>query len=199
MSNSHIKPDSEFSLSEILEDCMEMLLEGAKSSSHGFHFPVLGTLNNDEVELRTVVLREVISNPQILVFYSDYRSPKINQIKNNNKVSWLFYDAKSKIQIRIKAKAILHHNDEISQAHWNKLRIESRKDYNSIHSPSTIVHSVKKSNENPIENEALIYQNLIVVYSEVLEIDWLRLDPNGNKRARFLKEKSGFIGQWLVP
>ncbi|MEO5912509.1 MAG: pyridoxamine 5'-phosphate oxidase family protein [Pelobium sp.] len=196
--NDPNESDAVFNFPELLESCKKMLSEGAKSANHAFHFPVLGTLNEEEAELRTVVLRKVIPNPLVLVFYTDERSPKIAQIKKNNKVSWLFYDAKSKIQIRIKAKAVLHHNDEISQGHWDKLRIESRKVYSSINAPSTVIHSGEET-ENPIENEALIYQNFIVVYTEVSEIDWLKLDPNGNKRARFLNEKSGFMGEWLVP
>lgn len=201
-----MKEQTELQLDWILEDSWERLSEGAQSPKHPFHFPVISTLNKDFPESRVVVLRAVNLNEHTLVFYSDVRSPKIQQIKENPHISWLFYDATSRLQIRIKAKASLHFKDEISLTAWENLRLESRRAYLSQPAPSNIV--VKPTDGLPkdlkIENLSKEnvkdgYQNFIVVQTKVLEMDWLCLSHEGHRRARFTKEVEGYKMEWMLP
>ncbi len=189
--------DSE--LNNIFISCWNELTLGAQLSDHPYHFPVLGTNHKNEVELRTVVLRAVTQNEDNLIFYSDFRSPKVNQIQKNPQVSWLFYNGESRIQIRVKALAIIHHQDEISSHYWNLLKPRNKRDYATVLSPSTIINNNKEIAYIKDGNEEQLFENFVVVATEVSEIDWLRIGADSNKRARFLKEKSGFIGEWLVP
>ncbi|MBC7653484.1 MAG: pyridoxamine 5'-phosphate oxidase family protein [Oligoflexus sp.] len=186
-------------LNQIFQNCLNHLKE-AKSSKTNFHFPVIGSINNNEVELRTVVLRDFNEKNNTLVFYTDSRSPKINQIKNNPTVSFLFYDGVLKEQLRIKSKSTIHHNDDISLKHWEKIKPENRRDYASKNSPSSASNDISNYLEkNWIDNTGNYYQNFTVVYNEIVEIDWLVLNKDKNKRARFFIQESGFKGEWLVP
>jgi 3-hydroxyisobutyrate dehydrogenase len=199
---------SNFSLSEILNNCWEQLTAGVKSSKHPFHHPVLGTINQNFAETRTIILRKVIPAEQSLIFHSDARSPKINQLKKNNKVSWLFYDEQSRIQIRIKSEAIIHHQNDFALERWNASRLESRRCYLVNPSPSTISKiatdglpknlSVKDLTE---ENVAAGFENFVAVQTKVLEIDWLFLNHAAHKRAKFSyhPETNKITQNWLIP
>src|SRR6476661_8671088 len=105
-------------LDNILADCWQRLTLGISSAKHPFHSATIATINNGIPELRTVVLRGVIPSEQALIFHTDIRSPKVNQIKKNNNISWLFYDQKERIQLRINALAYIHHQDEESLISW---------------------------------------------------------------------------------
>lgn len=201
-----MQDQKEFNLDQILKDCWESLTHGAQSPKYPFHFPVISTLNKNFPESRVVVLREVIPKEDALIFYSDVRSPKIHQIKDNAHVSWLFYDPTSRIQIRIKSEAELYFNDEISLKAWENSRLESRRAYLSQPAPSSIVPiptdglpkdlSIENLTE---ENLKIGYQNFIVVKTKVLEMDWLCLSREGHRRAKFKKELGGYKMEWMLP
>jgi 3-hydroxyisobutyrate dehydrogenase len=196
------------SLNDILKDCWQQLSAGVKSSKHSFHHAVLGTTNEGFTDTRTVVLRKVIPEEQCLIFHSDARSPKINQIKKNNKVTWLFYDEQSRIQIRIKAEALIHHQNELALERWNASRLESRRCYLTNLAPSSISAiatdglpknlSVKALNE---ENVAAGFENFVVVNTKVLELDWLFLNHAAHQRAKFSfhPETNEVKQHWLIP
>jgi pyridoxamine 5'-phosphate oxidase len=197
-----------FSLTEILNDCWQQLSAGVKSSKHPFHHAVIGTINEGFADTRTVILRKVIAEKQCLIFHSDARSPKINQLKKNNKVSWLFYDEPSRIQIRIKAEALIHHQNEVALERWNASRLESRRCYLANPAPSSISEiatdglpknlTVKDLTE---ENVACGFDNFVVVETKVLELEWLFLNHAAHKRANFsYHPKTNKINQhWLIP
>ncbi|MBK0382793.1 pyridoxamine 5'-phosphate oxidase family protein [Pedobacter sp. SD-b] len=189
----------ELNLDDILNNCLRYLKEGTSSKSQ-FHFPVLGTVNINEVELRTIVLRDFDQKNNSLVFYTDYRSPKIEQIQNNDQVSFLFYDAEKAEQIRIKAKAVIHHQTDLSKNYWDKIRVQNRKDYASKKAPSSL--SLEPSNyleKNWGQHTEDFYQNFAVIINKIMEIDWLVLEKDINKRARFWRKESGFKSEWLIP
>ena len=186
-------------LDQILQNCINHLKE-AKSSKNNFHFPVIGSVNNNEVELRIVVLRDFIEDENILVFYTDFRSPKINQIESNPIVSFLFYDGDIREQLRIKTKSKIHHHDDISLKYWEMIKPENRRDYASKNSPSSPSNDISNYLEGDwLVNSEDYYQNFAVVLNEILEIDWLIINREINKRARFSLRESGFISEWLVP
>jgi 3-hydroxyisobutyrate dehydrogenase len=206
MQNTVIINDIPYNLDGILADCWHRLVNGVKSSKHPFHCPTLGTTQLDEVELRTVVLRKVIPTEKTLIFHSDERSPKIDQIKKNNKISWLFYDEKSRIQIRLKAKATIHHLDDIALSRWKDSRLESRRCYLVNPAPSVLIDfpddglpknlEVKDLTE---ENVAEGFKNFVVVKTEVTSIDWLFLNHSGHRRAQFTYSENEVKKEWMLP
>ena len=72
-----------------------------------------------------------------LRFHTDYRSPKINELKINNKSNFIFYDSKIKIQMRIKTLTNIHYNNEITMKAWEQTRLFSRKCYLTQKAPSS--------------------------------------------------------------
>jgi pyridoxamine 5'-phosphate oxidase len=195
-----------YNLEEILADCWHRLINGVVSAKHPFHNPSIATINNEFPEIRTVVLRKVIPAERILIFHTDYRSPKIQQIQKNNKVSWLFYDEKARIQIRLKTIATIHYQDDITLKRWEDSRLESRKCYLVNPAPSTFSASPTDGlpqnltvKDLTIDNVAKGYENFVVVKNEVKEIDWLFLNHSGHNRAQFIYEEKSVKKYWVIP
>ena len=69
-----------------------------------YHTFTLGTINKNQCETRTVVLRNVQANPLKIYFNADYRSPKVKQLLDNSNCSALFYDVSRRVQQDLKQK-----------------------------------------------------------------------------------------------
>jgi pyridoxamine 5'-phosphate oxidase len=70
-----------YNLEKLLQDCWHRLMNGASSAKHPFHCPAIATINGTFPEMRTVVLRKVIPAEKMLIFHTDYRSPKVAKLK----------------------------------------------------------------------------------------------------------------------
>ncbi len=195
-----------YNLDDILQDCWHRLINGAVSAKHPFHCPAIATINVDFPEIRTVVLRKAVPEERALIFHTDYRSPKIDQIKTNNRISWLFYDTKSRIQLRIKTVSAIHYDDELAVNRWNDSTLESKKCYLVQPAPSTIV---ELPTDGLPENFSLAdlskdivaigNENFTVVKNLVTEIDWLFLSHDGHRRAKFIFGENKVEKYWMIP
>ena len=88
------------------EELKEELQRGASKKGHPFRYFTLGTVGLERLpRLRTIVLRR-ISEDLTLTFYTDRRSKKLIHIKENNKVSLLFYHPKKLMQLKVEGLAI---------------------------------------------------------------------------------------------
>lgn len=195
-----------YTLEDILQDCWHLLIRGAVSAKHAFHCPSIATIHDDFPEIRTVVLRKVLQEERMLIFHTDSRSPKINQIKDNNRISWLFYDPKSRIQLRIKTVATIHHNDELSLQRWKDSSLESRKCYLVQPAPSTFVEFPSDGLPENFDFSSLTEEiiavnseNFSVVKNLVVEIDWLFLNHDGHRRAKFIFDEQKVQKFWVIP
>jgi len=205
MNNSVIINQISYNLEDILQDCWHRLINGAISAKHPFHSPSIATIREDYPEIRTVILRKAIPSEKTLIFHTDYRSPKVKQIQKNKAISWLFYDAKARIQLRIKTLATIHHQDELSLHRWNESRLQSKKCYLVDPAPSTptelptdgLVHFEKFDLTE--ETAASGYENFAVVRNVITQIDWLFLKHDGHRRAQFKFEENDVKMNWVVP
>ncbi len=195
-----------FNLEDILLDCWHRLITGAVSAKHAFHCPSIATIKDEFPEIRTVVLRKVLQEERTLIFHTDSRSPKINQIRDNNRISWLFYDPKSRIQLRIKTVATIHQEDELSSKRWNDSSVESRKCYLVQPAPSTLAEFPTDGLPEHLDISNLSEEimtaankNFSVVKNLVVEIDWLFLNHDGHRRAKFIFGEHEVQKFWVIP
>ena len=114
---------------EILKRIWKNLDLGILQRKHPFHLPVFGTICDREPSLRVVVLRRFWRRPPALAFHSHIGSPKINQIRSNPNVYWLFYHPENKLQIRIKGNAEIHTDDDLAEEQWLATELFSRRCY----------------------------------------------------------------------
>ena len=193
-----------YNLSDLEKDCWSRLVTGATKSKDSFHTPSIATLSQSEVSMCTVVLRKAIPTERALRFHTDIRSNKWAELALNNSISALFYDASARIQLRVKGKAILHFNNELTREAWEKTTLSSRKCYLTEFSPSSLVASptsglaeaIEQENFSLLESE-VGFQNFGIISIQVESIDWLWLNHAGHRRAFFDYKKDSF--QWMIP
>lgn len=192
---------------EILNNIKELLVNAAKDRNHSFHTPIFSN-NNDSYSTnsRVIVLRKFDQEKMILSFNTDYRSPKIIELKKNNKSNFVFYDAKIKIQLKIKTLTKIHHDNEIALKAWGQTRLFSRKCYLTKKAPSSITNIAEDGipehlkGIDPSKDESEIgYKNFTVVENLIQEIDWLYLASSGHRRLKIFFDNQKLIHKWIIP
>ena len=192
---------------EIFQDIKRNLARGVKDRKHTFHTPVFCNINdNGVIESRVVVLRKFDPINLVLNFHTDYRSPKVTNLKKNNNSLFVFYDHKLKIQMRIKTTSDLNNQNKVSKEMWSKTRPLSRKCYLTTKDPGSfttipsdgIPEHLTGKEPNLKESEEG-FKNFTVVKNKVNEIDWLYLKISGHRRLKiiFKNEKPNY--QWIIP
>ena len=94
---------SKENINEIFEDIKKNLTRGVNDRKHTFHTPVFCNIDNENnIQSRVVVLRQFDSPNMVLNFHTDFRSPKVFSLQQNNNSLFVFYDHKLKIQSNLK-------------------------------------------------------------------------------------------------
>ena len=166
-----------------------------------YHTFTLGTINKNQCETRTVVLRNVQANPLKIYFNADYRSPKVKQLLDNSNCSALFYDVSRRVQLRFKTEAKIYYKDEISKSVWQKTPLQSRKCYMGEFNPSQSLENwnpnipLKYLKNDPEKKESeLGFKNFSHIELKVIETDLLKLYHDGHIRIKIdRKNKIEFI------
>jgi 3-hydroxyisobutyrate dehydrogenase len=181
-----------------------MLEDAVSNRASSFRIPVFICSHQDEVDGRIVVLRKSDRENNLLQFHTDFRSPKIEILKNNNKASLLFYDKEEKIQLRVKVNCEINNQNSITKESWKKTQHISRRCYLTDSPPGT-------SSENPtsgmiskledfdytMDQSEEGFKNFTVIKCTIKTIEWLYLAAKGHRRAMFDIENKK--ESWLVP
>lgn len=196
-------------LDELLRQIWRLLQRGVGDGRSAFHTPGIATQSLDGgASLRTVVLRAAQSDPPRLLCHTDARSGKVAELQANDRVAWLFYDARKKVQLRINARAELHRDDDLARRQWQRTGLWSRRCYCSTAAPGSELSGPGSGLPPELEQRAPEQQeseagrdNFVVVSCAVLSIDWLWLSARGHRRADFRwSEREGrLVGRWTVP
>ena len=189
---------------KIFTTVCELLENGANERDHDFHIMTFCTIGKVGVEARSVVLRSFDKDKNIIRFHTDYRSPKLNDIKNNPNTVCLVYSYKLKTQLRIKTLSSIHYEDSIWNASWNSTGLSSRKCYLTKYDPSCNID--KKDDGLPFELKGKTpslkqsedgKKNFCVVDNKITEIDYLYLKSSGHERMRL--DFSSYRFSWIAP
>ncbi len=193
-----------YSIEDLEKDCWLRLVNGAIKSRAPFHTPCVATIDSGEVNMRTVVLRKALPTLRELRFHTDIRSKKWKELTINNSISALFYDASSRIQLRIKGKALLHFNNDITAEAWTKTALSSRRCYLTNESPSSfssiptsgLTEKIEQENFT-LEESEVGKQHFGIVAIQVESMEWLWLHHAGHRRAFF--DYVNDCNSWMIP
>lgn len=181
-------------MEKVLFEQLKMeLVNGFSKKGHPFRYFTLATIDKKGTpQQRTVVLRK--ANPELeLLFYTDRRSHKIQQIVANDTVSALFYHPKKLLQLKIEGIAKIMNDDRIIESLWSGIPLKSRKDYITQHAPGSLLNV-------PDEVDYLNNENHFCIVRIIPgKIEYLRLKRPNHLRVLFTKETSDWKGSFLVP
>jgi len=191
--------------SEIEKKIWLLLNDAVTNRASPFRIPVFICGSQNDFDGRIVVLRKSDQSNKLLQFHSDIRSDKIKKIKINDDASMLFYDKEEKIQVRVKVKCTINHENEITKKSWLKTGHMSRKCYLVDSGPGTDsvtpTSGLKPELDNfefTMEQSEQGYKNFTVIQCKIKSFEWLYLAAKGHRRARL--ELSDYTkGYWLIP
>jgi pyridoxamine 5'-phosphate oxidase len=193
-------------LDTVLESIWAMLKKGSSRFNDPFHWPVLGTIKKDGCQMRCVILRQLILPERILVCHTDSRALKVREISDSDNVSWLFYNPKKMVQLRISGKAKLHRDDQFADEQWAASGLTSRLNYCATQPPGTEVDKPSSGLPDFLKNKvptliesARGRKNFMAISTSIDSMDWLLLSILGNRRARFEWDNEKVNATWLIP
>lgn len=200
--------DTFYNLNDLEALAWKKLVNGSVKKKNGFRTMCVGTISeNNDSSLRIVVNRKVDEEQKIIFFHTDNRSRKFVDLQKDNRISLLFYDARQRIQIMIKARATLYTDSFLTIDRWKATSLQARLGYMTVQAPNTksnqptLGYEERFSENKPTEIESNLYQkNFSVIACQVDELEFLYLDYLGNRKANFYY-KNGVLenGFWAVP
>lgn len=194
---------------EILKKIWKHLDLGVLERDHPFHTAAFASLSADGTpSVRAVVLRRFWRrNPRGIAFHSHLGAPKIEEIKSNPNVSFLFYHPHERFQIRIKGTATVHTDgSELHDEQWLATGFFSRRCYigeapsqPSEKPTSGLPEDLIERKPSAEESEAG-RANFAVIFSTIDSIDCMELDVRGHRRSLFVWNEVGELEtKWLTP
>lgn len=199
------------SLPAIEASVWQGLNQASTSSASPWRLPVLATADTAGPHARTIVLRSVDVAARVLMFHTDVRSPKVGQLQTEPRVSLVFYDSATQVQLCVRGLATIHTNDLTADQQWRGTPPSSRRAYLApeppgtlsatpcVNLPDTVLGRIPSESELTVGRE-----NFAVIAVATQEVDWLKLDRQGSLRAMFgYVHTSGIVvaddGQWVAP
>jgi pyridoxamine 5'-phosphate oxidase len=194
---------------ELLSKIFAMLTRGTADRKSPLHTPTVATIGADgSPQTRIVVLRKFLHEERKLIFHTDLRSPKIEEIRANRRISWLFYHPGEKLQFRIAGEATIHaaENDALKLKQWQATWAFGRRCYMGA-APSRVAQQATsglpvelESREPTIEESEIGFPNFAVVSTQIASIDCLELHVKGHHRSLFKWTTNGELEtNWLTP
>jgi len=176
------------SLPQIEQACWQGLAAAAASSGHEWRYLVLATAGDARADARIIVLREVNVERRRLLFFTDSRSPKVEQMRRQPAATLVAWSPSRLWQLRLEVQcAVLTDGLEVS-SRWARMKLTpSASDYLSPLPPGAALnhHMPDRSSR----------ENFAVTTAQVESIDWLELHAEGQRRARFDAQGA----RWLQP
>lgn len=200
--------DTSYNLQEVETLAWKKLVNGSVKKKNGFRTMCVGTLNeNNTAALRIVVNRKVDEVNKTIYFHTDNRSRKYYDLQKDNRISLLFYDARQRVQIVVKARTTLHTNDALSNDRWKATSPQARLGYMTLEPPNTksdkptLGYEERFSTIKPTDSESDLFQeNFSVIACAVYELEFLYLNFSGNRKANFCYENNVLKDSfWAVP
>ncbi|MCH8566704.1 MAG: pyridoxamine 5'-phosphate oxidase family protein [Balneolales bacterium] len=166
----------------ILNDVIDMLGRASVDKKFAMRNMVLSTCGKSGVpESRMVVLRKLILQKDdrfALAVYTDKRSSKVDDIKDNSFVSLCFWDPGRSIQIRLKCSATVIEAGDFYLEHLQKISGRAQESYTTKHKPGSPLGA------SGVELFDFDEQNFFcLILLNPFEVDLLKL---GSEHVRFI-------------
>lgn len=191
--NSNSSPE------DALSDVHVLLKRAGADRKHNFRIFSISTSGpqKEPPESRMVVLRSFSENWDF-EFYTDYRTSKVSQINSNPATQALFWDPSKRVQVRIFARSIVHHKDDIASERWKNVQGDARKAYTQLTPPGTRISDPAEAHRWP---ETMNDDHFAVVRSVPEKIRILQLSGMEHLALEFDRSPgtADWSGGWVAP
>ncbi len=179
------------SLDEIEAALWQQLALAVRDKQHAWRTPVLATVDAEGADARTVILRDVDANARTLLFYTDARSAKAQQISASPPGTFgtlVMWSPALGWQLRLRVVLSVETSGLRVTSRWARLKLTpAAQDYLSPLPPGSAVDAPAPARESR--------EHFAVLAASVQSVDWLELHAQGHRRARF--DAAG--ARWVTP
>ncbi|MEQ8707206.1 MAG: pyridoxamine 5'-phosphate oxidase family protein [Phaeodactylibacter sp.] len=191
---------------KFLHDAWHLLIKAAAKRKGDYQKPIIATIDADGfAQQRVVVLRDVDLQQRMLTLFTDARSEKVKALQDTPLLSWLFWDERKKVQIRMIGRVVLEQGSDRCQKLWDRLPVQGRTSYATVSAPGT--PQEKDTVPLPdywhadmdLEQTASAFEHFMVVTCQVFKVDLLHLHHEGHQRAQFEYQDGSWQGHWVTP
>lgn len=162
----------------------DVLDAAARSSRHPFHLLTVASVAADGTpHTRTVVLRRFNEGRREVWFHTDARSAKVAQLEHDARVALHWYSAGDRLQVRIAARAALHHRDDVARAAWTAAEPMSRACYTTPIAPGTVLAGFPVAPPAPPPDDDRGLASFVAVCCRFTGIEVLSLHATGHERV----------------
>jgi pyridoxamine 5'-phosphate oxidase len=179
------------SLPSTLDQVWFRLGRGVVDRKADARHPMLATAGAGGPEARIVVLRQADRGLSAVSIYTDMRSAKITDLRQETRASLLVWEQKARLQIRLRTHVEIKSGEAVAEQ-WQRVPEAARKVYGSQPSPGTPMNHPEQLTAQ--ENS----ETFAVLLCNITEIETLYLSPDLHRRAKFCAD-TAWAGQWLAP
>ncbi|WP_338415999.1 pyridoxamine 5'-phosphate oxidase family protein [uncultured Sphaerotilus sp.] len=175
------------------------LVRAAGLRGHPWRQPVLATTCALRgAQARTVVLREVSPGDHALIVYTDARTSKLAQLDRDPRAQLVCWSPVLGWQLRLSCVVTSESDGLDVTSRWATLRhTRAAQDYLSPQAPGSALSTPGDAAE---KTPGAVRGTFTLLRAQVLEMDWLALDPDGHRRAVFdYRDTAAPQARWLVP
>lgn len=188
--------DHHMNVSDAWRSVLEQLNQAPDDPGHAFRYVNLATVTADNVpSQRTVVLREFDQEEHILTIFTDARSNKVRQIRNNDSISLLFYDHDEKLQLTIQGQASLITEGDKKMEYWYSSGSKGAHSYTSVKSPGEIIETPDEAYDWNLDSAE--YFCVIEIKAEHME--FLQLSGHRHLRSSQFFSEGSWKQHWIAP
>jgi pyridoxamine 5'-phosphate oxidase len=167
----------------------------AGSPGHEWRRSVVATCSSAGPQARTMVLRDCHAAEQQLLLYTDSRSPKVAELRQDPRAQIVCWSSALNWQLRLRCELQVEDEGLAVSARWARVRFApSAQDYIAHSAPGAVLPGPAAA-QAAVHADAVAHHHFAVVTAQVLAIDWLELHAQGHRRALF---EAG-VRSWLAP
>jgi len=198
-------------LTEIYEDLWRSLADALDGPTSAMRLPVVATVSaHGKPQARTMVLRDVDLEAGRLMFFSDARGGKLDDLSSTPEAQLVFFHPVKQLQLRVSGAVSQLPADQV-EGIWSALPVELKVLYGAQPAPGFKVDIASSGLSKGLFDETLREldrqelaekgaQNFAVFYVKALQIEWLLLTTDGNRAARFELENGDLkAANWRIP
>ncbi len=177
---------------EIRQQIWQQLGRATQDRHHEWRTPVLATAADEGlVNARTVVLRSVDASRASLDIFTDGRSPKVSEIRNQQAALFVFWSRRLQWQLRVRVTMSVQTSGSNVEALWQQVsQTAGASDYLGQAAPGAPRRGPE--NTSQVSSQQCYFA---LLRAQVTEMDWLELGRGGPRRPRMLADTR----EWLTP
>lgn len=163
---------------EAVTAVLDLLTRAANDRNAGaLRWPVLASRADAAgVDARMLVLRRFEREARLLELHTDARAPKVAQLKVDPRCALVFFDHRTKVQLRVRGRASVHEQDDVADAAFERAGKASLDDYRGAAPGAALSGDEARSDE--------ARANFAALRIAMVAADWLKLGRSGHERWR---------------